>query len=272
PLLVSNPQDSYQTNIIVCAVITWIIGAAFVGLRFYTRGRLLQNVLGAEDWTIVVALVFSGATCAGMIEQAVYGLGRHTLDISPEMMIPMGKAGWYTILWYMMALLFTKISILLLYIRILSYQHARYAVYAILAIVVLTNGLWTFITVITSCMPLEAFWNPKITGAYCRPVVYWYANTGLHIGTDVLLYILPLPIIINLQVKRRQKIVLYSIFALGFFVCSISVVRLWDLVAESARVDFTYDNVSIAYLTCIEVNAAIACACCMTLKPFCARF
>lgn len=54
-------------------------------------------------------------------------------------------------------------------------------------------------------------------------------------------------------------------------VCAISVVRLWDLIEEDKRPDFTYDNVSIAYLTCIEVNAAIACACCMTLKPLVAR-
>jgi hypothetical protein len=67
--LVSNPAESYQTDIIVCAVLTWIIGVIFVGLRFYTRTRLLRNVLGAEDWTILIALVFAGATCAGMIER-----------------------------------------------------------------------------------------------------------------------------------------------------------------------------------------------------------
>ncbi|KAK5656712.1 hypothetical protein OQA88_4259 [Cercophora sp. LCS_1] len=273
--LVTNPSETYQVNIIVCAALTWIIGAVFVGLRFYTRRRLLRSVLVAEDWTIFIALIFAGATCAGMIEQAIYGLGRHILDVPPGFMVPMARAGWYTILWYMLSLLFTKISILLLYIRILSYQHARYAVYAILAIVILTNGAWTFVTVITACLPLHAFWDrPTMRPEtyYCRPVVYWYANTGLHIATDVLLYVLPLPVIVNLQIKLRQKLVLYAVFALGFFVCSISVVRLWDLVEESKRVDFTYDNVSISYLTVIEINAAIACACCMTLKPFCARF
>jgi len=190
----------------------------------------------------------------------------------------------------MLSLLFTKISILLLYIRILSYQHARYAVYAILAIVILTNGIWTFVTVMTACTPLNAFWDRTIPDAWCRPLVWWYANTGLHIATDVLLYVLPLPVIVNLHIKLRQKIVLYAVFALGFLyvpplvpssrpsltyphsVCSISVVRLWDLLEEPKRTDFTYDNVSISYLTVIEINAAIACACCMTLKPFCARF
>ncbi|KAK3325949.1 hypothetical protein B0H66DRAFT_580695 [Apodospora peruviana] len=270
PHLISNPSESYQVNIIVCAALTWVVGAVFVALRFYTRGYLLQNVLGTEDWFILVALVFSGATSAGMIEP-IYGLGKHALDVDMKIMQPLARAGWYTILWYMMALLFTKISILMLYIRILSYQHARYAVYAIMAIVIFANGLWTFVTVITACVPLQAFWDHTLPNAYCHSSTYWFANTGLHIGTDILLYVLPLPVIINLQIKTRQKIFLYSIFALGFLVCAISVVRLWDLVEEYKRVDFTFDNVSISYLTCIEVNAAIACACCMTLKPLVMR-
>ncbi|KAK0739394.1 hypothetical protein B0T21DRAFT_436214 [Apiosordaria backusii] len=253
PKLTSNPDESYQANIIACAAITWIIGATFVGLRFYTRGILLQNVLGAEDWFILLALVFAAATCAGMIE---------------HLMIPMARAGWYTILWYLLSLLLTKLSILLLYLRILSYQHARYYAYAILFIVLITNGLWTLSTVVTACLPLAAFWDrTSYPNAYCHPRSFWLGNTGLHIGTDILLYVLPLPVIVNLQVKLRQKMVLYGIFALGFFVCSISAVRLWDLVEQYHRSDFTFDNVSIAYLTCIEINAAIACACCMTLKP-----
>ncbi|KXX73942.1 hypothetical protein MMYC01_209435 [Madurella mycetomatis] len=271
PILVSNPHDSYQANIIACAAITWSIGATFVALRFYTRGYLLRNVLGPEDWFVLVALVFSGATCAGMIEQAVYGLGKHALDIDPTVLLPLARAGWYTILWYMLSLLFTKISILILYLRILSYQHARYAVHAILAIVIFANGLWTLITVATACTPLQAFWDPTLPNATCRPSAYWFANTGLHIGTDILLYVLPLPVIINLQVKLRQKLALYSVLALGFFVCTVSTVRLWDLVEERNRPDFTYDNVSISYLTCVEINAAIACACCMTLKPLAIR-
>lgn len=130
------------------------------------------------------------------------------------------QAGWYTILWYLLALLFTKISILLLYIRILSsYQHARYAAYAIMGIVILANGIWTLATVVTACVPLTAFWEEggRLTpGVYCHSLQIWFGNTGLHIGTDVLLYVLPLPMIVNLRIRARQKIFLYSIFGLGF--------------------------------------------------------
>jgi hypothetical protein len=67
--LVSNPSETHQPEIIVSAVLTFVIGAAFVGLRFYTRLFLLRNALGVEDWLIFAALVFSAATSAGVIER-----------------------------------------------------------------------------------------------------------------------------------------------------------------------------------------------------------
>lgn len=117
----------------------------------------------------------------------------------------------------MLSLLFTKISILLLYIRILSYQHARYLVYLILGIVVATNGVWTLYTVVTACNPLWAFWDPASVSIpfRCRGVAYWYANTGLHIGTDLLLYILPLPVLVKLKVGWGRKIGLFLVLGLG---------------------------------------------------------
>jgi len=59
PLGIPGGTDrSYQVDIIVCAVLTAVIGAVFVGLRFYAR-RIVVNVLGWEDWLILTSLVFS---------------------------------------------------------------------------------------------------------------------------------------------------------------------------------------------------------------------
>lgn len=47
---------SYRVDIIVCAVVTAVIGSVFVALRFYTR-RVIVYVLGWEDWLILAAQV-----------------------------------------------------------------------------------------------------------------------------------------------------------------------------------------------------------------------
>lgn len=213
--LISNPSDNYSGSIIISAVLTWLIAALFVALRFYTRGWLVR-ILGWEDWVILASLLFSALNSAGAIEQASLGFGRHALDLPPGNFIPMSRAGWYTILWYQLTLFLTKTSILLLYARILTYQYARYAVYAIMVVVTLSN-IWTFAVVMTACIPLQAFWDYTIAAdSYCHPRSFWWANTGLHMTTDFLIFALPMPFIFHLNTSPKQKVLLYGIFAFGF--------------------------------------------------------
>ena len=78
PGLISNPSESHQVNVIVCVVLAWLIGAAFVALRFYVRGCLLPNAIAVEDWLIIVAFIFSGATSAGIIERELFCFLHHS--------------------------------------------------------------------------------------------------------------------------------------------------------------------------------------------------
>lgn len=77
----ADPGESFQSNIIGCAVATWVVAAVFVSLRFYLRGHLMK-VLGREDWTILVSLFFSAGVSATFLVAAHYGLGKHTAAIS----------------------------------------------------------------------------------------------------------------------------------------------------------------------------------------------
>lgn len=72
---------SYQSHVLACAIATWTIAALFVSLRFYLRGHLM-NVLGREDWVILVSLIFSGGVSASFIIEAYYGLGKHVAALT----------------------------------------------------------------------------------------------------------------------------------------------------------------------------------------------
>ena len=50
------PHDSLKKDVIVCSVICFAIAAIFVGLRFYTRTRIVK-VLAASDWFLLAAVV-----------------------------------------------------------------------------------------------------------------------------------------------------------------------------------------------------------------------
>jgi len=102
----------------------------------------------------------------------------------------------------------------LLYIRVLKYQLACRAAWLILAVVIAYN-LWVFVLTMTICVPIQAFWDPKVRGE-CKPGAYMWASIGLHIATDFLIFCIPLPAVYKMRLPWRRKLGLALLFALGF--------------------------------------------------------
>jgi hypothetical protein len=103
------------------------------------------------------------------------------------------QAAWYGILFYNMSLVFTRISILLLYKRIFTYSWAKRAIQVALVLVTAT-GIWFVASVATACVPLDAFWDWSLfmkTQVYCQPPNLWWGNAAIHIAGDLAIVILP---------------------------------------------------------------------------------
>jgi len=174
--------------------------------------------------------------------------------------------GWYTLLFYKLSLWLSQFSILLLYVRIWTFPWVSRTTYVLLAIITVYN-IWVVITVFTACIPLQAFWDATIQGAYCHSLSIWWVIGSLHIVTDFTIYLLPMSAILQLRFPRRQKVLLLVLFPFGFFICLISVARLIMFNFTINAADHTFDNVTIAFWSCVETNATVAIACVMTMKP-----
>ena len=117
-----------------------------------------------------------------------------------------------------MSLVFSRISILLLFRRIFTYRWTKRAIQIVLVLVI-AIGIWLVISVCTACVPLEAFWNWSLfwtTKVYCQPGNIWWANAALHVASDLVIMALPMPVLSALKLPRRQKYALVGVFALGF--------------------------------------------------------
>jgi hypothetical protein len=90
----------------------------------------------------------------------------------------------------------------------------RIANYTVLAVVMVCN-LWVFISTFISCIPLEAVWNPAVKGK-CLGVANSLSNTIVHIVTDFVIFVLPLPVLLKLKMNLKRKIGLVLVFSLGF--------------------------------------------------------
>lgn len=125
---------------------------------------------------------------------------------------------------YIISLCLSKVSILLLYLRILAYSYARRAAFVILGFVIIYS-LFSLISTATVCTPVESFWDPEVEG-HCHPGSFMWAVIGCHIGTDFLMFLLPMPVVYRMTLPPGQKLGVMLAFGLGFMYV---FTRLWRI-------------------------------------------
>jgi hypothetical protein len=69
---------------------------------------------------------------------------------------------------------------------------------------------------IWQCNPIHAVWDFDIKNAHCLSISnIAYANAAINIATEIMIFILPLPVLRTLHVPKKKKMALYSIFGIG---------------------------------------------------------
>ena len=116
---------------------------------------------------------------------------------------------------YVVDLALTKISVLVLYLRLFPYKTFRYAAFATIGMIALSTTIIFFVTVF-SCHPVAFFWNKDIRGGTCINVnTLAYANSAMSIIQDLLIVALPLPVLVKLNMGTKKKIGVGFMFAVG---------------------------------------------------------
>ncbi|UPL02828.1 hypothetical protein LCI18_013762 [Fusarium solani-melongenae] len=213
-------------------------------------------------------MLSSTAMAVTIIYQVTKGLGLHMQQVDQSDWVSLRFAGWLGMLFNAMSLYLTKISILLLYARILTRSKYRMAIYVV-SIIVGVSFVYTMVITFLACRPLHGFWNPAIQT--CLTSEYWIVSTAMHLGTDLLATILPFPLVLTLNMRVTERAILLLLFALGFLVSITSLLRLYYSVTR-ASADSTWASILPTYWGCIEINVAIICACLMTLRPLAHRW
>lgn len=77
------------------------------------------------------------------------------------------------------------------------------------------------LVVIFSCTPVDKFWNTSVEGTCMPNLPFWYINAAGNIATDLAIFIMPLPVLSRLQLRKKQKYLLMGIFSLGFLYVSV---------------------------------------------------
>lgn len=99
-----------------------------------------------------------------------------------------------------------------------------------------------------------------------------YAAAASSILQDLVILILPLPIIAGLQMPLRKRIMTLLMFSLGIFIIITSCTRLQSLVAFTKSLNPTWDYVDAVLWTSLEVNISVAVVCLPSVRVIFAQW
>ncbi|KAF7532291.1 hypothetical protein G7054_g8113 [Neopestalotiopsis clavispora] len=281
-MAISNEGNSMPTMLLVFSVIFSIIPTVAVAFRFQSR-RSTKSKLSWDDWTILFALVACIATAILIIiGVASGGMGQHlkmTADGKPiydHEYVIFQKVNYGIDLAQLLALGPTKASVLLLYRRIFGIASRRFQYISMTLLIIVI--MWTIAFFLTNALqytPVYSMWSQIPSQAhptFKQSTKMFLAQSYADVALDVLIIILPIPLIWDLQINLRRKLQISAVFLLGALTTASSAARTavqYSVAKEfnSKNLDKTYYLSPIAYWPLIEASLGIVAACLPLLRP-----
>ncbi|KAH7067848.1 hypothetical protein FB567DRAFT_411952, partial [Paraphoma chrysanthemicola] len=249
--------------------------------RMWARLRVAKNA-GLDDLLISIAMVLVvGSTIAVILGIRIYGFQWHVWDQTPHTLITTRQITLAIEILYLESTTLIKTSILCFYRRLTNGSISKtflYCVWVTIAFVLSSAILFTFL-IIFSYSPTEGYWH-----LYDSP---WRRLNELKslneaaiivsvtvIGTlqDLLICALPMTLVWNLQIGRRQKAALIAIFGVGLITCVCGIMRTYYAIyIYYGTYDITWYAFYAWIWTALEANLGVICASAPALKVFLRR-
>ena len=154
------------------------------------------------------------------------------------------------------------LSILALYGRVFYFNDRITWICVYAFIVVFAAELAFMMGTILQCWPVNAAWDRSIKDRACtNTTAFWFSNAIWNITSDVILILLPVPVVKKLNITRTKKIGLACMFSIGLIVIVTAILRFTTL--HSAAMKASYDPLSgsLTSTTWTTAEAALAIIC-----------
>ncbi|KAF3942209.1 hypothetical protein ABW19_dt0210507 [Dactylella cylindrospora] len=274
---VASPNPVRKGNYLV-PVTSVLLGLSTLAvlLRLYTRAFIIYK-LGVDDFLIVPGYLAAVATNIGQIFSLQAGWGLHVWDFKLENTRKLAISGYTVQITMAFCCMFTKLSILLSYLRF-SPPVLRFWVQAtMIFIVAWTLGL--IIPSIVACNPPHLYWDsyirtPEIAAKCLSPYVVriiQYMLCAFNIFSDIIVMVLPIPTVWHLQMPTKQKWSVVLIFLIWVIATIAAILRLSVTVKTFEQYDTLWYGYDLWVYVAVEAHLAVICACAPGLKPLLVR-
>ncbi|KAF4848022.1 Satratoxin biosynthesis SC1 cluster protein 4 [Colletotrichum siamense] len=260
-----NASETRQPLVIGVTLTALFLASIVAALRIYVRRWRLRR-WGPDDTALVFSYVLVFVTGLLMLINTRYGDGLHKATLTRENYLKTQEIAIAAVAVYQAAMPLIKSTFLLQYRRVFPLPPFQ-KLCNIFLIFIMTFGFTQVVSLCFACVPLRALWDFSVKGKCFKLLDWWYAGSAINLITDIIIFVMPVPLLRTLAVPLRQKIVLMATFGLGFFTCAISVIRLTTLKSSATSTDPTYNTVVAGIWSITELCCAIICVCIPTLRP-----
>lgn len=210
-----EPLADISDRLSIPSLVFCIVTPLIVLARFLAR-CLHGNQLGADDWTILASLVFAQTVNIQMIICCQWGFGKHTREIPRPIVEKTLELYFYAQILYKINIGLTKISILMLYLRVFGVTRWFKILCWVVIGIVIAFTTASVTTSIFQCSPVKYAYDKSGGNGTCIDLTkFWYGNAGYNIGTDLIIITMPALLIRLLRLAKRTKIALMGVFGLG---------------------------------------------------------
>ncbi|WWC89439.1 uncharacterized protein L201_004363 [Kwoniella dendrophila CBS 6074] len=276
------PLSNRSPAVFTVTLVLLVLSTLFTIARLISKWLVVKKRT-SDDWVALLAWFFAMAMSVSILIGAKYGLGKADADLETHMLVPLKRSIYAFTTLYNPALMTTKTSILILYIRMSSaHPFLRYASWFVLGIVDISGVVLTFLNIF-QCKPISTSWKRYQDGKCIDLVSLYLSSAPINILTDLAILLFPLPILTSLRMEFRQKIILVTTFLVGGFVTIVDIVRIVYLqtalkeqislnqtstiTANNRPPNFTWHISFTLMWSAVEVNIGLICCCVLCLKP-----
>lgn len=145
------------------------------------------------------------------------GLGEHITQLPASHQSSIGLALFVDDLVYNSGITSIKLSVLMFYVRIFHKIRSYRIAFWVMGAIIVSWDIAVSMMAIFTCIPVQAAWISSIHGR-CLDYQSTFLGTAVsNIIIDVLLLILPMPMLWKLNINTRRKIALVGVFAAGYW-------------------------------------------------------
>ncbi|KXT10743.1 hypothetical protein AC579_6845 [Pseudocercospora musae] len=255
-------ERSRWKAIVATILVFTILMLVTVSSRLWVR----RSTIHKEDWITLVTTLFSVIYGATVIIQTRYGLGL------PVTLQPRQHARAHAITnyaakpFYLWGLAGFKLALCISYLRMTKGStDRRYRIFiiGIAVFCVAVNTIYVFLCMF-NCNPLAKMFDTSIPGSCLSFSPINYAISITAIICDVIVFLLPIPLIQRLHLDRAVKLGLTIIFALGLLTTVLSIMR----ATQIHRIEYGDGDTSYFVIRSgLELNIGIITSCLPVLRP-----